>query len=218
MAISLRFELKNYERARITAMFFSLVSNHAEFTKSDKTDKIEFMMYYLIEDPTLFIVLGIAIEAALGIALFRTGRGFLLWIMLGVLLVCSTGIIGQRFIITERKRVVQTLDGVAAALEENNVDKVFSYLTPDADFSRGEARRALSMIKIESANYSGLEIQINKLTSPMTAELKFLGVIKIIDPKGVSPYTTYPFHFKVIMRKVGDRWLISEHSIENERH
>ncbi len=100
------------------------------------------MMYYLVEDPTLFIFLGIVIEAVLGIVLFRTGRGFLLWVMLGVLVVCLTGVIGQRFIITERKRVIQTLDGIAAALEANDVDRVFSYLTPDANYSRSEAQGA----------------------------------------------------------------------------
>jgi hypothetical protein len=168
-------------------------------------------MYYLIEDPTLYIFLGIAIEAALGIALFRTGRGFLLWIMLGVLVVCLTGIIGQRFIITERKRVVQTLDGVAAALEANDFDRVCGYLTEDAQFSRSEARRALSMVKIDSANYSQLDVEFNKFTSPWTAKVNFFGVIHFKDPKGVSPYENYPRHFTLIMRKVGDRWLIEKH-------
>ena len=111
------------------------------FTSKEGAVKIGGIMYYLIEDPTLIIFLGIVIEAALGIALVRTGRGVLLWIMLGVLVVCLTGVIGQRFIITERKCVVQTLDGVAAALEANDVDKVWTYLTPDAEFSRSEARR-----------------------------------------------------------------------------
>jgi hypothetical protein len=168
-------------------------------------------MYYLIEDPTLIIFLGIVIEAALGIALVRTGRGVLLWFMLGVLVVCLTGVIGQRFIITERKRVVQTLDGVAAALEANDVDKVWTYLTPDAEFSRSEARRALNTVKINSVNYSQLNVEFNKLTNPWTAKVDFFGIIHFTDPKGASPYENYPRHFTLIMRKVGDRWLIEKH-------
>jgi ketosteroid isomerase-like protein len=169
------------------------------------------MMYYLVEDPTLIIVLGIAIEIALGVALVRTGRGFLIWIMLGVLVVGLTGVIGQRFIVTERKRVVQTLDGVAAALKANDIDGVWSYLTDDAQFSRGKAREALGMIRVDDAKYSQLDVQVNELTSPWTAEVTFFGVIYFTDKNGMSPYNQYPKRFKLIMRKIGDRWLIENH-------
>jgi hypothetical protein len=170
-------------------------------------------MYYLIEDPTLFILLGIVLEAGLGIALFRTGRGVFLWIMLGVLAVCLTGIIGQRFIITDHKRVVQTLDGVAAALEDNDVDKVFSYLMNENQFSRNQARMALGMVRVESATYSQLKVEINTHPSPWIATVTFTGVIKSIDPRSNSPHPPFLRKFTLTMRKQGDRWLIEKHQI-----
>jgi hypothetical protein len=173
-------------------------------------------MYYLVEDPTMFIFLGILIETALGIALFSTGRGFLLWIMLGVLLVCLTGIIGQRFIITERKRVIQTLDGVVAALEANDVEKVLSYLEPDAAHSRERARWALGRVEVQNASYRRLDVNINMLTSPPTATVSFLGLIGYKDRKGEMPYNNYASTFNINLRKHGDRWLVEEHTEENE--
>jgi hypothetical protein len=176
----------------------------------------ELMTYYLVEDPTMFIFLGILIEAVLGIALFRTGRGFLIWIMLGVLVVCLTGIIGQRFIITERKRVVQTLDGIVVALEANDVEKTLTYLEPEAAHSRERARWALGRVEVQSASYRKLDVQINMLTSPPTAKVQFFGLINYRDRRGEIPYNNYASNFTINLRKHGDRWLVQEHQEENE--
>jgi hypothetical protein len=175
------------------------------------------MMYYLVEDPTMFIFLGIVIEAVLGIVLFRTGRGFLVWIMLGVLALCLTGIIGQRFIITERKRVIQTLDGIEIALEANDLNGVLDYLEPEAAHCRNDARMALNLIVIHSAPYSNLEININHLTSPPTANVTLSALINFNDRRGESPYNNYPAHFTLIMRKHGERWLVEDYTQE-DRH
>jgi hypothetical protein len=174
------------------------------------------MMYYLLEDPTLFIFLGIVIEAVLGIVLFRTGRGILLWMMLGVLLVSLTCIIGQRFIITERKRVIQTLDGIVAALEANDVDRVLSYLEPEAAHSRERARWALGRVEVTNASYRKLEVNLNMLTSPPTATVSFFGLIGYRDRRGELPYNNYASNFTINLRKHGDRWLVEEHTEENE--
>jgi hypothetical protein len=179
---------------------------------------IDSMMYYLIEDPTLFIVLGIGIEAVLGILLYQTGRGYLLWIMLAVLVVSLTGIIGQRFIITERKRVIQTLDGIVAALEANDVDRVLSYLVPEAAHSRERARWALGRVEVQGASYRNLDVQINRLTSPPTANVTFFGLINYRDRRGEIPYNNYASNFTIQLRRVGDRWLVTEHQEEHEYH
>jgi hypothetical protein len=176
------------------------------------------MMYYLVEDPTMFIFLGIVIEAVLGIVLFRTGRGFLVWIMLGVLVLCLTGIIGQRFIITERKRVVQTLDGIVAALEANDVNRVLSYLEPEATHSRQRAQWALGRIEVQNTSYRRLDVTINNLTSPPTAQATFFGLINYRDRRGEFPYNNYASNFTLNLRKHGDRWLVEEHQEENEVH
>jgi ketosteroid isomerase-like protein len=136
--------------------------------------------------------------------------------MLGVLVVCLTGIIGQRFIITERKRVIQTLDGIVAALVANDVDRVVSYLTPEATHSRERARWALGRVEVQSASYRKLEIDINKLTSPPTAKVTFFGLIGYRDRKGEIPYNNYASNFTIELRKAGDRWLVREHTEEQE--
>ncbi len=53
------------------------------------------------------------------------------------------------------------------------------------------------------------------MTSPWTANVKFFGVINFNDPKGLSPYNTYPKRFLLIMRKIDGRWLIESHKEEN---
>ncbi|MCC6124443.1 MAG: hypothetical protein IT426_05755 [Pirellulales bacterium] len=172
------------------------------------------MMYYLVEDPTAFIFLGIVAEAVLGILLFKTGRGFLLWIMLGVLLFCLAGMIGQRFIITERKRVVQTLDGIVAALEANDLNALNSYLEPENAHSRNDARFALGMAKIEGAKYSKLTVEINDFTSPPTATVTFFGLVNFTAIKGDAPYNNYASNIKLKLRKHQDHWLVEDHELQ----
>jgi hypothetical protein len=174
------------------------------------------MLYYLIEDPTMFIFLGVVLEAILGILLFRTGRGFILWIMLGVLVVCLTGIIGQRFIVTERKLIVQTLDGISAAAVANDIEGLLSYLEPDAKYSRERARWALSRFEFQKVGYRNLEIKINELTSPPTADVSIAGLFTFQDRKGEFPYNTLAPNFKIKLRKHDDRWLVEEHSEDQE--
>jgi ketosteroid isomerase-like protein len=77
-------------------------------------------------------------------------------------------------------------------------------------FSRSEARRALGMVRVESATYSQLKVEINK---HRMATVTFFGVIKTVDPRSNSPYPPFARKFTLIMRKQGDRWLIEKHQI-----
>ncbi len=80
-------------------------------------------MTLLFENPLRIIFIGIVIEAVLGIVLLRTGRGALLWAMLGVLALTLAGVVVERLVVTEKERVEMTLDGITSALEANDLKR-----------------------------------------------------------------------------------------------
>jgi hypothetical protein len=168
-------------------------------------------MTILFENPWWIIFIGAIIEAVLGIVLFRTGRGVLLWVMLGVLALTLLGVLIERLVVTERERVEMTLDGITAALEANDLNRVLSYVSPDATQTRRRATWAMGRIEVQSARIYNLEISINRLTSPPTAKAAFFGHLSYRDRQGEIPYNNYGSKFVVDLRKQGEVWVVTGH-------
>ena len=172
----------------------------------------------LVENPVPIIFIGIVAEAVLGVVLLQTGRGVLLLAMLGVLLLVLGGVALEWLVVTEVERVEASLDGVAAALEANDSNAVVSYISPAASGTRSRAQWALSEYEVTDTTIRNLEISVNRLTSPPTAEARFDGVISLAARKGAMlPYNNYPAQFTVKFRLEGDRWLITGHSEGDRR-
>ncbi len=174
-------------------------------------------MTTLLENPLPIVFFGIVAEAVLGAALVSTRRGILLLPMALVVVVVLAGVAVERWVVTERERVEATLDGVVAALESNDLDRVLRYVAPEAGYTRARARFALSMIEITDAKINNLQIIVNELTSPPTAEASFNGVVYYRDRTGQIPYEYYSSPFTVELRKGEDCWLITNHVEQDQR-
>jgi len=172
-------------------------------------------MHYFTEDPLWMIFLGIVVEAVLGVVLFQTRRGVVLWAMIGVALLVLLGLGVEKLIVTEREKVERTIDEITEALEANDLEGVLRYLAPEARQSRISAQWALGRVEVYEANVNSLEVTVNQLESPPTARAELSGRLHYHDREDQSPYTNYPLRFTVDFRKEGDRWLVTGH---RERH
>ena len=74
----------------------------------------------------------------------------------------------------------------------------------------------MGRIEVQSARIYRLEININRLTSPMTAKAAFFGHISYRDRQGEIPYNNYNSRFVVDLRKQGDVWVVTGHVEEQE--
>ncbi len=173
-------------------------------------------MNILFENPLRIIFIGIVVEAVLGIALFRTGRGAILWAMIGTLALTVLGVIIERVVVTENERIEMTLDGITSALEANDLNRVLSYISPGAVKTRNRAAWAMGRIEVQSARFYRLNITINRLTSPMTAKAAFFGHVSYRDRQGEIPYSNYGSRFIVELRKEGKTWVVTGHVEEQE--
>jgi hypothetical protein len=173
-------------------------------------------MTILFENPWWIIFIGIVLEAVLGIILFRTGRGVLLWAMLAVFVLMLSGVLVERLVVTERERVEMTLDGIVSALEANDLNRLYTYVARDAVKTRGRAAWAMGRIEVQTARIYKLEITVNRLTNPPTAKAAFFGHIAYRDRQGEIPYSNYGSRFIVDLRKDGDIWVVTGHVEEQE--
>ena len=169
-------------------------------------------MTMLLEDPVPIIFIGIVVEAVLGVAFMRTGRGAILLAMLGVLILASAGVAIEWIVVTEVEQVEAALDEAAAAVEANDPDRAMSYLASSFDNpARGWIRWVLARFEFSTARITNLEVtSINHLTSPPTAKARFIGVGHFTDREGQYPYRTQRVRFTVELHLEGGRWLVAD--------
>jgi len=166
----------------------------------------------LLENPIPVIFVGIVVEAVLASIFANTGRNVMLLAMVGVFLLVLAGVVLERVVVTEKEVVEATLDGVVDALEDNDLDRLLSeYVSPSAAHTRLRAETALAIVEITRAKVHNLEVTINHLTSPPTAEARFDGIVWFRGRQpGIHP-DRYAAKFVAELQWEGDRWMITDH-------
>ena len=170
-------------------------------------------MTTLLENPMPVIFIGIIAEAMLATILVSTRQAWALWAMIGVLVLVFAGVGLERLVVTDVERVETALDGVADALEANDLTRLLEeHVSPDAANTRRRAISAMGQVEITSAKISNLTVTINRLTSRPTARVEFHGAVRYEprDPERI-PYKYYGARFIVELRLEGDRWVITDH-------
>ena len=96
---------------------------------------------------------------------------------LAVILVLAVGFSLYFFVDTDRKSVCRMLDGLIAAIEADDVDRVVKdYISPKARNTAAKARGNMALVTITDASYRNLKLEVNNLMSPPIAKAKFTGV------------------------------------------
>ena len=169
-------------------------------------------MTMLAEDPKVVVFIGILAVAMLASILPRTQRYVLVFSgMAGVVLLTVAGVVVERLVVTEREQIEAVLDGIAAALEDNDLEALLQHVSPEAEKTRYRATLALEQVIVTDARVRNVEIVVNRLTSPVTAEIRFDGVVRYEFRGGTLGRDFYPAKFVVELRLEGDRWLVTDH-------
>jgi len=172
-------------------------------------------MVIFVESPWPILFIGIAIEAVLAFLLLQTGRGKFLIAMIGVAALVGVGLIVEHFVITDRKAVTQTLDAAVAAVKKNDINGVLDCISPSAQEARDKSRWLLGLVDVQEGHISDLEIKVNRLTSPPSADAKFLAVGRGKDRKGEWPYQGFAQRVTLTLRLEGGRWLVTGYDLKD---
>ena len=77
---------------------------------------------------------------------------------------------------TDRKSITRMLDALVIAVEEDDLEAVYQFISPRAENVREIARIGMRSVSISRAKYHNLEIEINDATSPPTANVRFSAI------------------------------------------
>ena len=158
-------------------------------------------MTIFLESPWPILLIGIAAEAVLAVLLLRTGQGRWLWAMIGAGLLVLAGLLVEHFVVTDRKAIINTLDTAAAAVEANDLHRLLDCVSPSAAEIRSGAPREFTRFEFRQVHIHGLEITINRLTSPPTATVAFQAVGNARDRRGEYPYSGFAEAVSVTLRQ-----------------
>lgn len=170
---------------------------------------------FLLESPWPILIAGIVAEAVLAMMLLRTGRGWLLWAMLGVGAVVIGGVGIERLVVTERELIEETLDTAAAAVQANDLDALLACISTAAPKTQRDARYVLGLAEFSKARISDLEVTINRLTSPPTAKTKFLAIGAAKDRNTGDYNGSFVRTVRAELRKENGRWMIGDYTVED---
>jgi hypothetical protein len=163
-----------------------------------------------LESPMPILAIGIVVEAILVGFLVSTRRGVLLAPMAGVLVLVLIGLAVERLVVTEREKVADTLYDAAKAIESNDVKRVESFIAKTGSEVLRRAARYMNLVEFESIKLHNLKVQINRLTSPPTAEARFDGTARYQDRTGTIPYGYYSATFRVTLVQEPDGWKVKD--------
>jgi len=172
-------------------------------------------MAFLVESPWPILFGSIIVEAVLALALLRTGRGRLLWAMVGVGVFALLGLLAERLIVTDQEAVTNTLETAVTAVENNDIEGLLGCISPTAKQPRNASRWVLERFDVDKAAIRELKIDFNRLKSPPTANAHFQAIGRGTDRKGEIPYHAYGQRVVVHLRLERDRWLVTGYGIED---
>jgi hypothetical protein len=171
-------------------------------------------MSWLTENPTWPLVLCALGALLMSLAAWRTGQARLL---AGVVVFAVLGLgvfLFEASVVTSHEEVAATLEAVQAALEANDLKRLYEHIDPAAQAMRDRAAWALDRVTVKSTKLGDLETTFDEGVDPPRATARFLGIIHARDNKGESPYENYVRTFTVRMERREGRWRMLDYSDE----
>jgi hypothetical protein len=174
-------------------------------------------MSIFLESPWPIISIGIVVELVLGIVLWCTGRGRVLWMMLGVLGFALLGFLLQWLVVTDREAINNLLHDCAAAAKANDVERILAHVSPEAVELRTDIRQVLERAEVTLVWISDLQLKVDRRANPPVANARFKVIAQGNDRKGQYPYKSHLCKPSVDFRLQDDRWIIVAcHEVETK--
>lgn len=166
-------------------------------------------MLNIFEDPTLFIVIGLLVEVILGMALWQTGRGQLLWWMAGAAAFTLLGIVVERLVVTPREQITIMLDDARRAVAANDLPGTLRFVAASAKEERTLVTDSMRRWKFSDAAIHGLEIELPPGRNPQRADARLTGVVSVRDSRGEFSCERFPARLQVQLERIDGRWQVT---------
>jgi len=159
----------------------TLFSTWYDYGMEDIATKSQNLAFHMIFFENIWIWFGLAfIVGAVGYYIFLNDRqirtlGITASATVAVLLL---GLALTYFIDTDRKSITRMLNGLAATIERDDLDGILDhYIAPRANQTRVLASGNMGLVRVTGAQFRDLKFEVNRLTSPPTAQVSFTATI-----------------------------------------
>ena len=166
-------------------------------------------MPYFFENPFPILVIGAVLLTFTGVLYFSTRSigSFVASVVIVVLTLSA--LVMEQIVYTERELVEVALSGITDAAEQDDLDRVLTYLTPTATRTREMAEKLMPQLDIEKANIVGeIEIDLDDEKNPTTATAQFEGFFFATHKSGVPGGQRMPVTVELVRDE--HRWLIED--------
>jgi hypothetical protein len=169
-------------------------------------------MTWVFEDPTYAVIVAVIGATSMLIAFLRSGRRLYLEWLAGIVLLGAGLIVLERYVVTDRERVEQTLDRAKAGLEANDVEVVTSCLASSAEALEREVRARMREIEVRQANMADVRIEFSGHERGRTAIVSLIGRLEF-KASGI-PIEQYLGRFRITLVEERNQWLIQSYELK----
>jgi hypothetical protein len=142
-------------------------------------------MVIFLESIWIWISLAL-VAGVVGFSLFQQNQQVrTFWITaISVLVLLGVGVSLYCFVDTDRKSVARTLNKLTIAIEKDDLESVLQFVDKKAEKPRGLAQSYMSLILVPKASFANLQVNVNYLTNPPVASVKFAAFVNWMPKSG----------------------------------
>jgi hypothetical protein len=167
-----------------------------------------------METPLLAILIGGLTTAILASGWLRTGKQWLLYLMVAAILLTVGAVILERAVMTDREQITATLHEIADLVERNEIDAAFEYAHSSSPEVRSEAAGELTQYEFHEVSIRrNLEIQVFPERIPPTAIAEF-NVLVVFSTKDrfVTDSRVLRFVEVTFLKEETGEWRVSDYA------
>jgi hypothetical protein len=166
-------------------------------------------MDWLFEKPLFILIMGVLTAVVLGGLWTQTGRKSALYAFLAALGATAGLLLVERWVQTDRERIIATLHEIARVVERNDVQAALRYTHSRAEWIRRQAAAELPRYDFREVRIKpNIVVEISPKADPPTATAKFNAVVVASDKQGLFSDSRVPRFVTVKFEKEGRDWRV----------
>jgi hypothetical protein len=168
-------------------------------------------MTTLLESPWLALAVGGLAVAVAGAVFLARRDGASLFALAGVALLTAGMFLVERWVVTERERVEESVVGILTAIESNDVAAVLDWVDPAAKRVQAEVKRLMPEIDVQQTGTMGrIDVGLSDAANPTTAQTTILAYLDGVHRKTGVRVPYYKQRVDLLWVKRGERWLLED--------
>ena len=170
-------------------------------------------MTSLLENPLLAILIGVLTTAILGGGWLKTGKQWLLYLMIAAILMTVGAVFLERMVMTDREQITTTLHDIADLVERNEINAALEYAHSGSPEVRAQAAAELPRYEFQEVSIGrNLEIEVFPKHIPPKATAEFtVAVVLRTKDHSFSGGRTPRFVVVTFLKEESGEWHVSDY-------